>query len=60
MKFHCCFCGRVIETEPAYALILQKTEQKNQEDRPSQTLYCHEKCLDEKLVDPGLLYLKYL
>ena len=54
MTYNCCFCGKPIEECP-YTLTVTK-----ENCETSQELYCHEKCLDQVLQDPKLLYLKHL
>ena len=60
MQFQCCFCGQEIEKSPVYSLIIQKLQQDHSSEAPSQELYCHEKCLENRLHDVKLLYLKHL
>ena len=60
MQLKCCFCGQGIEKSPAYCLLIQKVQQEESDEVPTQELYCHEKCLEDALHDANMLYLKHL
>ncbi len=53
----CCFCGKTVVPWEGYTLALSRT---NDPEGARQDLYCHRKCLEKKLKDPKLLYLKYM
>lgn len=54
MIYSCCFCGKSIDENP-YTLTVCKDGCNTEQE-----LYCHEKCLEQTLQYPKLLYLKYL
>lgn len=60
MEYCCCFCGKEIEEFPNYSLVIQKNLADVADKAPSQELYCHEKCLENRLHDANWLYLKHL
>ena len=57
MAFSCCFCGKPASAWDAYTLTVRRT---NDPERVEQDLFCHRKCMEKKLKDPKLLYLKYM
>ena len=60
MKLCCCFCGKEIESTPGYSLTIRKNSDNSTDEAPEQQLYCHERCLEERLHNPDWLYLKHL
>ena len=56
----CCFCGENITESSSYILMIQKDSGDSNSDLPTQELYSHQKCLEERLFQEKLLYLKYL
>ena len=43
-----------------YQLAIEKSNIPTTRVPPTQVLYCHEKCLEEKLINPEWLFLKEL
>ena len=60
MKKYCCFCGKEINVFPQYVLTIQKYNKDEQSKATTQDLFCHEECLETKLFDEKILYLKYI
>jgi hypothetical protein len=50
-KFQCCFCGKTIESNNVdiTALVVIPNWDKDMKDAPEQQLFCHMKCLREKV-----------
>lgn len=57
MVFQCCFCGKSTTARNAYGLNVYRA---HDPDGPDQELYCCRGCLESKLADEKLLYLKYM
>ncbi len=60
MNLCCCFCGKILDEYPNYSLVAYKNTEKKCDNSASQELYCHEKCLENCLYNPDILYLKHL
>ena len=56
MVFQCCFCGKATRPWHSYTLTITRT---HDPDGPDQELYCCRGCLEQRLANPKLLYLKY-
>lgn len=50
LKLCCCFCGKEIQKFPNYVLSIQKYRNE-EEEVPTQDLFCHEECLEKNLYD---------
>ena len=57
MVFQCCFCGNATRPRNSYALTITRA---HDPEGPDQELYCCRGCLEQRLADPKLLYLKYM
>lgn len=57
MVFQCCFCEQATTPRNSYAL---KIARAHDPDGPNQELYCCRGCLELRLKDKKLLYLKYM
>lgn len=57
MVFQCCFCGKSTTPGNSYALNITRA---HDPEGPDQELYCCRGCLERRLADPKLLYLKYM
>ena len=57
MVFQCCFCGKANRPRHSYTLNITRT---HDPEGPDQELYCCRGCLEQRLADPKLLYLKYM
>lgn len=57
MVFQCCFCGKTTTPRNSYALTVTRA---HDPEGPDQELYCCRECLEQRLADPKLLYLKYM
>ena len=57
MVFQCCFCGNTTRPRNSYALTITRA---HDPEGPDQELYCCRGCLEQRLADPKLLYLKYM
>lgn len=60
MRFLCCFCGRAIDTASFYSISIELHRAEEISNNPSQELFCHTECIESRLADSKLLYLKYL
>lgn len=62
LGFRCCFCGKKIGsslTDPCAMNVVCNID-KEAGKQYNQFLYCHLKCLKEKVVDDFPLYLEHL
>jgi hypothetical protein len=57
MVFQCCFCGNATRPRNSYVLTITRA---HAPEGPDQELYCCRGCLEQRLADPKLLYLKYM
>ncbi len=57
MVFSCCFCGETTTAWEAYVLSIARA---NDAEGVIQDIYCHRNCLERRLKDKKLLYLKYM
>ena len=57
MVFQCCFCGKATRPRHSYTLNITRA---HDPEGPDQELYCCRGCLEQRLEDPKLLYLKYM
>ena len=57
MVFQCCFCGKATRPRHSYTLNITRA---HDPEGPDQELYCCRGCLEQRLADPKLLYLKYM
>ena len=57
LTFRCCFCGNATTPRNSYSLTITRA---HDPDGPEQNLYCCRGCLERRVEDPKLLYLKYM
>lgn len=57
LTFQCCFCGKATTPRNSYTLTITHA---HDPEGPEQALYCCRSCLEQRLADPMMLYLKYL
>ena len=57
MVFQCCFCGKSTTPRNTYGLNVYRA---HDPEGPDQELYCCRSCLERRLADKKLLYLKYM
>ena len=57
MVFSCCFCGEAATAREAYVLSIARA---HDPEGPEQDIYCHRICLERKIKDKNLLYIKYM